>query len=335
MRRSLIAAAAASLLLTLAFVASPPAHAATTERIAGNDRYETSAKVSASAVPAGRSVVYVASGTDYPDALAAAPVAGARDTSVLLVTRDSIPASIKTELTRIKPPTIHVVGGSSSVSDAVLTELKKYATNVDRISGATRYDTAAAISKSWFAPQVAFVYVVTGESFPDALAAGAAAVDRGAVLLTRRDSIPPGTATELQRLKPQEIIVVGGTSAISSGVETSLDQYTTGPVTRQAGKDRYATSAVVSSKAFQAPTDAAYLASGASFADALSGGPIAGANDGPILLVQRTCITEEVSAELSRLENQRTVLLGGTGVIADGAEKTTCSTTTTTTSSAG
>jgi glucose/arabinose dehydrogenase len=328
MRRSLIAAAAATLLFTL-FVASPAAMAATTERIAGNDRYETSAKVSASAVPVGRSVVYVASGTDYPDALATAPVAGSRDTSVLLVTRDSVPASIKTELTRIKPPTIHVVGGTSSVSDAVLTELKKYATNVDRISGATRYDTAAAVSRSFFTPQVAFVYIVTGESFPDALAAGAAAVDRGSVLLVKHDSIPDATVKELQRLTPQEIVVVGGTSAISSAVETSLKQYTSGPVTRQAGKDRYATSAVVSSKAFQAPTDAAYLASGASFADALSGGPIAGANDGPILLVQRTCVTDEVSAEMSRLENQRTVLLGGTGAIADGAEKTKCGTTST------
>ena len=318
-------------LVALALVAVPSAaRAATTERIAGADRYETSAKVSASAVPAGRSVVYVASGTDFPDALATAPVAGARDTSVLLVQRDAIPASIRAELTRIKPPTIHVVGGTSSVSAAVLTELKKYATNVDRISGASRYDTAAAISRSWFTPQVAYVYIVTGESFPDALAAGAAAVDRGAILLVRHDAIPDATVKELQRLAPQEIIVVGGTSAISSSVETALKQYTSGPVSRQAGKDRYATSAAVSSKAFQAPTDAAYLASGASFADALSGGPIAGANDGPVLLVQRTCTTDEVAAELSRLENTRTVLLGGSAAIADGADKTKCGTTSTT-----
>jgi glucose/arabinose dehydrogenase len=328
--RRLRAVVVVGLVAVVLAVAAPDARAATTERIAGNDRYETSAKVSASAVPAGRSVVYVASGTDFPDALATAPVAGARDTSVLLVQRDSVPPSIKTELTRIKPPTIHVVGGTSSVSDGVLTELKKYATNVDRISGATRYDTAATVSRSFFSPAVAYVYIVTGESFPDALAAGAAAVDRGAVLLVKHDAIPDATAKELQRLTPQEIIVVGGTTAISSSVETALKQYTTGPVSRQAGKDRYATSAVVSSKAFQAPTDGAYLASGASFADALSGGPIAGADDGPVLLVPRTCTTDEVSAELSRLENERTVLLGGTGAIADGAEKTRCGTTSTT-----
>lgn len=330
MRRVQAVVGAALLAGVLSFVPSPDAGAATTERIAGADRYDTSAKVSASAVPVGRSVVYVASGVDFPDALATAPVAGARRTSVLLVQRDSIPAPIKAELTRIKPPTIHVVGGTKSVSDAVLTQLKAYATTVDRISGPTRYDTAAAVSSSWFQKDVAFVYVVTGESFADALAAGAAAVDRGAILLVTRDAIPAATAKELQRLTPQEIIVVGGTGTISSSVETGLKQYTTGPVTRQAGNDRYATSAVVSSKAFQAPTDAAYLASGTTFADALSGGPIAGAGDGPVLLAQRTCITDDVAAELSRLENTRNVILGGTGAVADGAEKARCGTISTT-----
>src|SRR3954447_3806141 len=286
------------LLAGLLVVAPPDARAATTSRIAGADRYDTSAKVSASAVAAGRPVVYVASGTDFPDALSATAVAGSRDTSVLLVARDSIAAPVKAELTRIKPGAIHVLGGTASVSDAVLNQLKSYATTVDRIAGANRYETAAAISRSFFTPDVAFVYIVTGEAFPDALAAGAAAVDRGAVLLVQRAAIPKATADELHRLTPQEIVVVGGTGAVSDGVKTALDAYTAGPVTRQAGADRYATSAAVSAKAFQPPTDAVFLATGASFADALSGGAIAGADDGPILLVRRECTTDAVAAEI-------------------------------------
>ena len=316
MRRLLPVALIAAL---LALVTTTPAEAAAT-RVAGNDRYATSAAISASAVQPGRDFVYVAGGADFPDALAAAPVAGTRRTSVLLVSRDAIADSVKQELTRLKPQNIYVIGGTASVSDAVKTQLAAYASHgVDRIAGANRYETAALISRSFFAPEVAYTYVATGESFADAVAAGAAGVDRGPVLLVTHGAIPQATAQELQRLQSQEIIVVGGTTAVDKSVETGLAQYTNGPVTRQAGADRYATSAIVSSGAFQPPTDATYLVSGSTFADALAGGPVAGANDGPILLTQRTCVPDTVRSEIDRLAPARIVIFGGSAAVADSA----------------
>jgi glucose/arabinose dehydrogenase len=315
MRRLLPVALVVALSLVPAASASAEA-----QRIAGSDRYATSAAISASAVQEGRDVVYVASGADFPDALAAAPVAGTRRTSVLLVKHDAVPQPVATELERLSPDVIHVLGGTASISDAVVDELGAYASDgVDRIGGANRYETAALLSHSFFAPQVAYVYIVSGEAFPDALAAGAAAVDRGAVLLVTHNGIPQSTAEELQHLQPQEIIVVGGTNAIDPSVEAGLAQYTDGPVSRQAGPDRYATSAAVSFHAFQPPTDAAYLASGASFADALSGGAVAGANDGPILLTERDCVPDSVRSEIDRLEPTRVVVFGGTAAVSDSA----------------
>src|SRR5688572_15387277 len=102
MRRLLPVALAASL---LALVPASPARASHT-RIAGEDRYATSAEVSESAIEPGRGFVYVAGGADFPDALAAAPVAGTRRTSVLLVRRDEIPASVRAELERLQPEAI-------------------------------------------------------------------------------------------------------------------------------------------------------------------------------------------------------------------------------------
>src|SRR5437868_14436533 len=99
MRRLLPAALLAS---ALALVPAAPAGAAS-ERIAGADRYATAAAISASAVRPGRDFVYVASATDFPDALAAAPVAGTRRTSVLLVTPDAIPHAVPTDLQRLPP----------------------------------------------------------------------------------------------------------------------------------------------------------------------------------------------------------------------------------------
>ena len=316
-RRSLVLVALVGSLLAL--VPASPARA-DHQRIAGADRYETAAAISRSAVAPTPEYVYVATGEDFPDALASAPVAGSRRTSVLLVRRNEIPAAAADELERLQPKFIYVLGGPGAVSDEVVEELEGYATGgVDRIAGENRYETAALISGAYFAPEVAYVYIATGESYADALSAGAAGVDRGPVLLVTRSAIPQHTAEELQRLDPQEIIVVGGTGAIDESVQAGLEQFTSGPVSRQAGEDRYETAAVVSLGAFQPPTDAVYLASGESFADALAGGAVAGARDGPVLLTARTCVPARVRTEIDRLAPSRLVVLGGTAAVSDSA----------------
>ncbi|MEO8247619.1 MAG: glycosyl hydrolase family 18 protein, partial [Chloroflexota bacterium] len=83
-----------------------------------------------------------------------------------------------------------------------------------RVSGTDRYATAAAVSASAYGPGVPIVYIATGASFPDALAGGpVAGRDGGPVLLTWRDQLPGVTRTELERLQPSRIVVLGGTGA--------------------------------------------------------------------------------------------------------------------------
>ncbi len=72
-------------------------------RIAGTDRYATAAAISASAFPAVRSVVYVATGSGLPDALAAGAAAARVRRPVLLVGPNSVPAPTASELTRLAP----------------------------------------------------------------------------------------------------------------------------------------------------------------------------------------------------------------------------------------
>ena len=95
------------------------------------------------------------------------------------------------------------------------------------------------------------------------------------VLLVSQNAIPPPTATELDRLNPQRIFVLGGTASVSDGVLGALVPYaSTGEVTRVAGTDRYSTAAAISSSTWFAPgVQAAFIATGASFADALAGAP--------------------------------------------------------------
>ncbi|AXG12062.1 cell wall-binding repeat-containing protein [Intrasporangium calvum] len=106
----------------------------------------------ASAADPGVDIVYVATGANFPDALAGSVLAALEGAPILLVTRDTIPGPTATELARLDPRYIRVLGGTSTVSDAVLTQLKAYATantadEVTRIAGLNRYATAAEISQ--------------------------------------------------------------------------------------------------------------------------------------------------------------------------------------------
>jgi putative cell wall-binding protein len=117
-----------------------------------------------------------------------------------------------------------VLGGTGVVSSAVEGNLRALAVGtVKRIAGSDRYSTGSAISASFFAPGVPVVYVATGTSFPDALSGGAAAAFSNApVLLVLPNSVPSATATEITRLKPARIVVLGGVGAVSDGVRVDL-----------------------------------------------------------------------------------------------------------------
>lgn len=185
-----------------------------------------------------------------------------------------------------------------------------------RVQGADRFATAAAVSAATFSPGVHTVFVATGDDYADGLTAGAIAGSlRAPVLLVRRDSIPAATATELARLAAQRIVAVGGTAVIADGVLTALDAFTTGPVTRIFGPNRYATAAALSATYITPGVDEVYIATGANFADALTAAAAAGANDAPVLLVTPTSIPAATSAELTRLAPGRITVVGGPAAI--------------------
>ena len=65
-------------------------------------------------------VVFIATGTRFPDALTGAPVAGKLGAPLLLTDPNTLPPVIAAELTRLKPAKIVILGGPGAVSDAVL-----------------------------------------------------------------------------------------------------------------------------------------------------------------------------------------------------------------------
>jgi len=101
----------------------PPREAA---RVAGADRYETAARLSRRVFDPGVAAVFIATGEDYPDALAAGPAAAAAGGHLLLVPRGSVPAVVSAELRRIRPRPVVVVGGTAAVSDGAKATIDRH-----------------------------------------------------------------------------------------------------------------------------------------------------------------------------------------------------------------
>lgn len=210
--------------------------------------------------------------------------------------------------------------------------------SVTRIGGATRYDTAQLVAESQgttgagtLSPNgavsgtaVPTAILSSGENFPDALAAGPMAYtgteaangnDVGfPILLTHSDVLAPQAQQGINDLGIKQVIVTGGDLAIAPAERTALQSQGIN-VILLAGPNRMGTAAAIASFETAVPAAAtataaavnglsytnshANLARGDDFADALSGGPHAGAETSPILLtLNPTTLSSETATYL-------------------------------------
>jgi len=346
-------------LLVLAGIDARAGHATASfsfTRFAGNDRYDTAAKVATGTFTKSDSVV-IASGESYPDALAGSFAAGLASVPVLLVSRDDAPAPTLAALKTLGTTKAVIVGGTSAVSDVADQVLKANGVATTRVSGTSRYATAKAIAESGGATVVgktggvngpagniggnATAIVVSGEGFADALSAGPAAfAGHFPVLLTPTAALAPEAKAALQDLAIKTVLIVGGTSAVSQSVQDAITAMSI-TVTRIAGNDRSETAAKVADYALANlgfTNTKVDLARGDGFADALAGSAHAGKVLAPLLLTLDSetvgaSTKDWLSAHASTLASG--VIDGGPAAVSTIAESdaTTAGRTTTTTTS--
>lgn len=296
--------------------ATAPVAAGTADRIGGADRFATAVAVSQQAFPIGAPIVFLASGLDYPDALSAAPLAAALGGPLLLTPSTTLPASVAAELQRLDPAEVVIVGGPAIVSAQVEQQVAALGIASRRVFGADRYATSRALIEA-FAPASDVLYVATGRTYPDALSAAAAAgAAEAPVLLVNgaATALDVPTAALIAARGVREAVIAGGTGAVSSGIELDLGTRVD-TVRRLAGLDRYGTAVAI---AAQAPADAerAFVATGAGYADALSGAVFAAVEGAPLYLSGPTCLPRIVrEAIVDERAVDRVTLLGGTGVL--------------------
>jgi hypothetical protein len=192
-------------------------------------------------------------------------------------------------------------------------------TNVQRISGATRFDTAIATSQDQFfvSGSAAAVVLTRADTYPDALAGvPLAAKVGGPLLLTSSNSLSDAVRAEIIRVLPAggPVYILGGTSAVSAAVATTI----TGlgfVVHRLAGANRFAT-AVAGAGGPGHPTTV-FEATGLNFPDALAGGPAAIEAGAAILLTNGSVPAAETTAYLAAHTGGTHYALGGPAAAAD------------------
>ena len=84
-------------------------------RLAGADRYATAVAISRRSFPWRASVVFLASGTRFPDGLSAGPAAVHLGGPVLRTPRDRVPQLVLDEIRRLDLDQLVIVGGTPSV----------------------------------------------------------------------------------------------------------------------------------------------------------------------------------------------------------------------------
>ena len=181
---------------------------------------------------------------------------------------------------------MYELGGTASISTAVDNAVKALGFTTVRLGGIDRYGTSIAIAEKilTLSGGATKALVVTGQEFPDALGAGAAAaVGNGVVLLTNGASMPTSVATFLTAHPGLQVWGVGGKGAAAAkAYDPAL------PAGRiLIGADRTETATLLAQAFFPAPTDAV-LVNSVNFPDGLSGGPFAAAKGGPILLTPQS-----------------------------------------------
>lgn len=307
------------------FVASGP-FTPREPRIDGSDRYKTSANAALETWPAGADTVVLASGENWADALAAAPLSTTLDAPVLLTPQSGLAAPIASALVALHPDRLVVLGGESAVASSVASEAAAAAgvplTAVRRIAGADRYKTAVLIAGEVGTSSGA-VTVVSGEAYADAVSASAFSGMLGRpILLTRQDRLSPEVSEYLDAHAAAitTAVVVGGPVVVSEDAVTALRSHV--PATWLWGADRYATNVKTLEYFWPSGAVTPTVATANDFPDALTAGVVAANTAQPLVLCGRAFLSgrtrEWIMHETDRIG--AFTMVGGTGVLSNTLE---------------
>ena len=199
---------------------------------------------------------------------------------------------------------------------------KKKSEKIQRLSGDNRYETSVEVSEKNF-KSADTVVLASGQNIADALVASSYAdIEEAPILLTNKNSISDEVLDEIERLKADKVVIVGGQSSISSSVESRLKKEDI-KVTRISGRDRFDTSDKLSQEVsrLSKKSSQAILVNGYKNIDALSVSSLATKEELPILLNGRNTLNMSVKNRLKQMNVKKVYIIGGNNSISSDVEK--------------
>lgn len=292
-------------------------------RLAGYTRYETAGLLFDQGNWQQGGSIVLASGANYPDALAASALAGDLNAPIMLTDPNGLSSETEWRIQNLKPSRVYIVGGKAAVSVNVerrVAQLAGSGASVKRIAGDTRYDTSLKVASSLSSPSDT-VIVTTGTNYADALSISPYAFATGSpvVLSSPSSGLSDSALKAIKKAGYKKAVIVGGTSAVPAAVTSQLKAQGVGSITRLSGDTRYATSAKIAEFELKQNVgftmDGAYLATGQNFPDALAAGALSGKHLVPLLLVDPGA--REACSFLSKYKGKvsRVTFVGGTSAI--------------------
>lgn len=281
------------------------------ERISGEDRYETAAAIARAGWDTAHYAV-IASGESFPDALCAASLARQHNAPILLTPKNALAKATEEILLAKGVKKVMVIGGPGVISENVIKSIEDLGIDAARIAGINRYETSLKVAQAMGDFKEAVI--ASGEHFQDVLSIASIAAKKGMpILFTPQDSI----SSELKNLLEQKVedtYVLGSDDVISDAVYRQLPS-----PRRFTGSDWYDLNvAIVEAFASELDMGLCFVAAGTSYPDTLAGSVLAALYDAPVLLVSSP-LKEVTSSFLqeSSTHIQKIVAFGGTGAISD------------------
>ncbi len=234
---------------------------------------------------------------------------------------------------------VHRVYLCESTETGVRFRYQEITPEQNRLWGNDRIETAIQASRAAFPTGFAYksdstVIIATSRDFADALASTSLCTLYNApLLLNPSTGLDERVAEEIKRLKPQRVIILGGTTAISDSTRVSLkalsfpvtsdsDVRKLKEVSRIQGANRYETAANIARRLIElkGPRSTVVITSGENYPDGLSVAGLAGRKGYPLLLTKTDSLPAETLELLNEIDPSETLIVGGTAAVSQSVE---------------
>lgn len=295
-------------------------------RIYGENRYKTSINISKNFSNDKVDNVIIASGNNFPDALAGSVLLKKLNAPILLVdkdiegSRDSI-EYIQGHLST--NGTIYILGGNASVSESYVNYIKSLGyNNVVRLGGKNRFDTNNSIVNFMNIEKGTPIVIANAYGFADALSVSSVAGSKGyPILMSDSRKLSEQIKEQIRNIQPSQVYLIGGQGSLSDNIISEvkdLVQSLDNNIVRIGGNSRYDTSLEIC-KYFNLNSETAVIANGQNFPDALSGSTLASKENAPIILTDGKDISKQ-KKYIDGTDYKNLIILGGTGAVSQLSE---------------